>query len=111
VILADILFAGPLMIVATVGLPSIAGEGVRELTLIGLLARVGVPEASAFLLGHLGFWVGITLSLIGGVIYLVRPASYRPDIRSLHPSPPHPAAASDASVPPATPLSLAETRD
>ena len=111
VTLADILFAGPLMIVATVGLPSIGGEGVRELTLIGLLARVGVPEASAFLLGNLGFWVGITLSLIGGVIYLARPASYRPAIRSLFPSPPLPPASSDVPVPPAVPLTFADNRD
>ncbi len=79
--LYDILFVGPLMIVATVGLPSIGGEGVRELTLVGLLARVGVAESSAFVLGHLGFWVGLALSLSGGVVYLLRPASYQPIIR------------------------------
>jgi hypothetical protein len=81
VALTDILFAGPLMIVATVGLPAIGGEGVRELTLIGLLSRIGVSETSAFVLGHLGFWAGMALSLIGGVIYAIRPASYRPMIR------------------------------
>jgi hypothetical protein len=81
--LANILFAGPLMIVATVGLPSIGGEGVRELTLVGLLSRIGVPESSAFVLGNLGFWVGLALSLIGGIFYMLRPASYRPDIQLL----------------------------
>jgi uncharacterized protein (TIRG00374 family) len=78
--LLDILFVGPLMIVATVGLPSIGGVGVREFTMVGLLARIGVPESSAFTLGHLGFWVGLAWSLVGGVLYLVRPASYQPVI-------------------------------
>jgi uncharacterized protein (TIRG00374 family) len=78
--LYDVLFAGPLMIVATVGLPSIGGVGVREFTWVGLLARVGVPESSAFALGNLGFWVGLAWSLVGGVLYLTRPDSYRPVI-------------------------------
>jgi uncharacterized protein (TIRG00374 family) len=84
--LYDVLFTGPLMIVAMVGLPSIGGVGIREFTMVGLLARIGVPESSAFTLGHLGFWVGLAWSLVGGVIYLARPASYRPAIRVLRES-------------------------
>jgi len=79
--LADILFAGPLMIAATVGLPTVGGEGARELTFVGLLGRIGVPESQAFLLGHLGFWCGLSLSLPGGLIYALRPDTYRPAIR------------------------------
>ncbi len=79
--LVDILFAGPLMIAATVGLPTVGGEGARELTFVGLLGRLGVPESQAFLLGHLGFWCGLFLSLPGGLIYALRPDTYRPDIR------------------------------
>ncbi|MBL8058069.1 MAG: flippase-like domain-containing protein [Anaerolineales bacterium] len=78
----EIFFVGPLMIAATVGLPSIGGEGVREFTLIGLLGRIGIPESSAFVLGHLGFWAGMLLSLVGGLLYLLRPADYAVIIRS-----------------------------
>jgi len=81
--LKDILFVGPLMITATVGLPTIGGAGAREFSFVYLLARVGVPEASAFLLAHLGFWAGECISLAGGVIYAARPASYRPTIERL----------------------------
>ncbi len=108
--LQDILFVGPLMIAATVGLPSIGGEGVREFTLVGLLARIGVSESSAFVLGYLGFWVGMALSLIGGVIYLLRPASYQPPIRTTQPSPEQTPNQS-GEVLPAGSLSLAESGD
>lgn len=77
----DILFVGPLMIAATVGLPTVGGEGARELTFVGLLGQIGVPESQAFLLGHLGFWCGLILSLPGGLIYALRPDTYRPEIR------------------------------
>ena len=85
VTLLEILYAGPLMIVATVGLPSIGGEGVREFTFVGLLNRVGVPESSAFVLANLGFWIGLSWSLIGGVIYMARPSSYKPEITFFKP--------------------------
>jgi uncharacterized membrane protein YbhN (UPF0104 family) len=98
----EIFFVGPLMIAATVGLPSIGGEGVREFTLIGLLGRIGISESSAFVVGHLGFWAGMLLSLVGGLIYLVRPADYAPVIRSARearqPAAP-PAAQAPASAP------------
>jgi len=79
--LYNILFVGPLMIVATVGFPlTMGGEGVREFTFVSLLARIGVATEKAFLLSHLGFWVGEIISLAGGVIYLRRPPSYRPSL-------------------------------
>ncbi|MBU1880051.1 MAG: flippase-like domain-containing protein, partial [Chloroflexi bacterium] len=96
--LADILFVGPLMIAATVGLPTIGGEGARELTFVGLLGRIGVPESQAFLLGHLGFWCGLILSLPGGLIYALRPDTYRPDIQRVEPGA-KPLAAPLADVP------------
>lgn len=82
----DILFVGPLMIAATVGVPTIGGEGARELTFVGLLGRIGVPESQAFLLANLGFWCGLILSLPGGLIYALRPDTYRPDIQRVEPA-------------------------
>jgi len=77
--LGQMLFAGPLIVASTVGLPTIGGEGARELTAIGLLSNL-IPQSTAFLTAHLGFWIGLFLSLIGGVLYLLRPADYRPQI-------------------------------
>ena len=81
VALYSILFVGPLMIVATVGFPlSMGGEGVREFTFVSLLARIGVASEIAFLLSHLGFWVGEIISLAGGVIYVRRSPAYKPKL-------------------------------
>jgi len=78
----QMLFAGPLIIAATVGLPVVAGEGAREGAAIALLGHI-IPSEKAFLTSHLGFWIGLLLSLIGGVLYLLRPADYRPQIERL----------------------------
>lgn len=79
--LADMLFVGPWIIVATVGLPTVAGEGARELTALGLLQRIGVDASAAWLVGHLGFWAAeFVPAVIGGIILALRPAQYRPDI-------------------------------
>ena len=87
--LADMLFVGPWIILATVGLPSLGGEGVRELSAVGLLARIGVSESQAFLVGNLGFWTGEFIPVvIGGLILAFRPAHYQPDIRRIPASPP-----------------------
>jgi uncharacterized protein (TIRG00374 family) len=80
--LADMLFVGPWIILATVGLPTIAGEGAREFTALGLLGRIGVNESAAWLVGHLGFWAAeFVPAVIGGIILALRPAQYRPDIQ------------------------------
>jgi hypothetical protein len=79
VTLGQMLVAGPLIIASTVGLPTLGGEGARELSAIALLVSL-VGEGKAFLTAHLGFWIGLFLSLIGGVLYLLRPADYRPQI-------------------------------
>jgi uncharacterized protein (TIRG00374 family) len=109
VALADILFAAPLMIVGTVVLPSIGGEGIREFSLIGLLAQIGVPRESAFVLSNLGFWVNLSLSLVGGLLYLLRPLSQRPAIRWARTAPPaSPPAPEITSVQPLTPVDSRE---
>lgn len=87
--LADMLFVGPWIILATVGLPSIGGEGAREFTSLGLLSRIGVGESAAWLVGHLGFWAGEFLPVVlGGLILALRPGHYRPDIRQVDPHAP-----------------------
>jgi uncharacterized protein (TIRG00374 family) len=80
--LADMLFVGPWIILATVGLPTIGGEGAREFTALSLLTRIGVGESAAWLVGHLGFWAAEFLPAVaGGIILALRPEQYRPDIR------------------------------
>lgn len=92
VTLGQMLAAGPLIIASTVGLPTIGGEGARELSSVALLVSL-VGNEKAFLTAHLGFWIGLFLSLIGGVLYLLRPADYRPQISRV-------GAASEASTAP-----------
>ena len=80
--LSDMLFVGPWIILATVGLPTIAGEGAREFTTMGLLSRIGVDASAAWLVGHLGFWAAeFVPAVIGGIILALRPAHYRPEIQ------------------------------
>lgn len=77
--LADMLFVGPLIIVSTVGIPTMGGEGARELSSLVLLERIGIPRALGGLIGHLGFWSGEFLPVVlGGLILALRPASTRP---------------------------------
>lgn len=78
--IVDIFFASPLMITGTVFGPTIGGEGIREFVFTYLLGpKAGA--AKAFLLGHLGFWIGeFLLSIPGGIVYLLRPAGYRPKL-------------------------------
>jgi uncharacterized protein (TIRG00374 family) len=86
--LADMLFVGPWIILATVGLPTIAGEGAREFTALGLLQRIGVDSGAAWLVGHLGFWAAeFVPAVIGGIILALRPAQYRPDIERMEQEP------------------------
>ncbi|MBN2053940.1 flippase-like domain-containing protein [bacterium] len=74
----DIFFASPLMITGTVFGPTIGGEGIRELVFT-LLLGPQTGAAKAFMLGHLGFWIGeFLLSMPGALVYILRPANYRP---------------------------------
>jgi hypothetical protein len=80
--LADMLFVGPWIILATVGLPTVAGEGAREFTALGLLSRIGVGESAAWLVGHLGFWAAeFVPAVLGGIVLALRPTQFRPDIQ------------------------------
>jgi len=86
--LADMLFVGPWIILATVGLPTVAGEGAREFTALGLLSRIGVGESAAWLVGHLGFWAAeFVPAVLGGLVLALRPAQFRPDIQRAESAP------------------------
>jgi uncharacterized protein (TIRG00374 family) len=74
----EILFIGPLMIAATLVPLSIAGIGVREGVYAFFLVPLGVPAETAVLLGFLGFLAGEVYSLLGGAVWLLKPAS-RPE--------------------------------
>ncbi|MBI2423737.1 MAG: sulfatase-like hydrolase/transferase [Candidatus Hydrogenedentes bacterium] len=55
--LLDILFASPLIIVASVFTPTVSGAGVRELVMTTLLGGTA-GAGKAFLFAHLGMWFG-----------------------------------------------------
>lgn len=74
----EILFIGPLMIVATLVPISIAGIGVREGTFVFFLARIGVASEPAALLAFLGYFAGELYSLAGGAVWALTPAA-RPE--------------------------------
>lgn len=77
----DILFTSPLMIWGTVLGPSVGGEGIREIVFTTILgAKSGTVKA--FLIGHLGWWVGdVVPFLIGLGVFLFRS---RPSKTELH---------------------------
>ncbi len=69
---STVVLAGLVMTVATLVVPTAGGEGVREWVFVALLAPQ-IPAATAFLFGHLGFWVEkAVLGLPGGLIYWLR---------------------------------------
>jgi len=73
----DVMFAAAVMTVGTFLIPSAAGEGVRELFFVQLLGGQA-SAASAFLIGHLGFWIEkFFLSVQGGWWYLRAPEAYK----------------------------------
>jgi uncharacterized membrane protein YbhN (UPF0104 family) len=75
--LGTMLLVALLMTCATLIVPTLGGEGVREGVFIGLLGDQLRPE-SAFLVGHLGFWIEkAILGLPGALIYLLRRDEYR----------------------------------
>jgi uncharacterized membrane protein YbhN (UPF0104 family) len=75
------LFVGPLIIVATVIAPTVAGLGAREFTAKGLLGQL--MGEKAVLASHLGLWVAELLpAVVGGIILATRPAEYRAGIQN-----------------------------
>jgi len=68
----DIFFTSPLMIWGTVLGPSVGGEGIREIVFTTVLgAKSGT--AKAFLIAHLGWWVGeLVPFIIGAPIFFFR---------------------------------------
>jgi arylsulfatase A-like enzyme/uncharacterized membrane protein YbhN (UPF0104 family) len=76
----DILFTSPLMIWGTVLGPSVGGEGIREAVFTAVLGGKSGP-LHAFLIGHLGWWVGeLVPFLIGLPIFMFHS---RPDKEEL----------------------------
>jgi arylsulfatase A-like enzyme len=67
--LADILFASPLMIYATVLGPSIGGEGIREIVFVSLLSGKS-SAATAVTFAHLGWWIGEVVPFLIGLTLL-----------------------------------------
>ncbi len=79
--LPDMLFVGPLIIVATLIGPVVAGLAAREFTAVWLLQQVQIGQEQGLLVGHLGFWSAEAVpAVIGGLLLALRPASYRPAI-------------------------------
>jgi uncharacterized membrane protein YbhN (UPF0104 family) len=75
--LGTMLLVALLMTCATLIVPTLGGEGVREGVFIGLLGDQ-VRAETAFLVGHLGFWIEkAILGLPGALIYLLRRDEYR----------------------------------
>jgi uncharacterized protein (TIRG00374 family) len=73
-----IAFGSSIQILATVLSPfTIAGEGIREAAQYVLLGHM-IGPANAIVSAALGFWAAEALTLVGGVIWWVRPTGYRP---------------------------------
>jgi uncharacterized protein (TIRG00374 family) len=76
----EVSFASTIQIFATVMSPfTIAGEGVREIVQTVLLARK-IGTSQSILSAALGFWAAEAPTLIGGVVYAMRQAGYRPQV-------------------------------
>ncbi|MDK1022415.1 MAG: lysylphosphatidylglycerol synthase domain-containing protein, partial [Candidatus Hydrogenedentes bacterium] len=68
--IADILFASPLIIVASIIAPTVSGVGVREGVMTALLGgKYG--EAESFLFGHIGLWIGEAVPFLLSVPLLI----------------------------------------
>jgi uncharacterized protein (TIRG00374 family) len=62
----------PLITVISIMPVTISGLGLREATSIFFFGKVGVNPSDAFLLSMLWFFIVVLLSLIGGIIFIVR---------------------------------------
>ena len=74
-----VVFASSIQIFATVMSPfTIAGEGVREAVQALLLAK-HIGASASILSAALGFWAAEALTMVGGLIWWLRPRDYRPE--------------------------------
>jgi arylsulfatase A-like enzyme/uncharacterized membrane protein YbhN (UPF0104 family) len=74
--LLDILFASPLVIVASVIAPTVSGLGVRE-GVFGVLLGATYGDAESVLFGHMGLWVGEAVPFLLSIPLLL--IATRPD--------------------------------
>ena len=75
-----VVFASSIQIFATVMSPfTIAGEGVREAVQALLLAK-HIGASASILSAALGFWAAEALTMVGGLIWWLRPSDYRPEV-------------------------------
>jgi len=75
-----VVFASSIQIFATVMSPfTIAGEGVREAVQALLLAK-HMGASASILSAALGFWAAEALTMVGGLIWWLRPRDYRPEM-------------------------------
>lgn len=76
----EIFFATSMQILSTFAPITINGVGVREATAVAFYTSVGVPTVVAALIATVGFLVEMTVSVLGGPIFLLRRQSYAPVI-------------------------------
>ena len=80
-----VVFASSIQIFATVMSPfTIAGEGVREAVQALLLAK-HIGASASILSAALGFWAAEALTMVGGLIWWLRPRDYRPEGHEVEP--------------------------
>jgi arylsulfatase A-like enzyme/uncharacterized membrane protein YbhN (UPF0104 family) len=77
----DVFFGSSLQVFATLLPASINGVGLREATAVALYTRVGVPASTAVLIPTLGFLLELSLSSLGGIVFMVRRVGYSVEIR------------------------------
>jgi len=68
----EVFFGSALQAFATLLPASINGIGLREATAVAVYTRGGVPESTAFWIATLGFWLEVSVSLLGGLFFVLR---------------------------------------
>ncbi len=76
----EVFFGSSLQILATLLPASINGIGLREAAAVALYTRLGIPATEAVLIPIVGFAAEMLVSASGGVLFMLRKPTYRPDI-------------------------------
>jgi arylsulfatase A-like enzyme/uncharacterized membrane protein YbhN (UPF0104 family) len=76
----EVFFGSSLQILATLLPASINGIGLREAAAVALYTRLGMPAAEAVLIPIVGFAAEMIVSASGGVLFMLRSPTYRPNI-------------------------------